>query len=538
MTDTATPSNVAFDSPQAALQAVDVARAAGRAEEELAAAEAAAAMAPGAFVPWMAVAGAARRAGKFDRMAEAQARAIETATDPLMKSRLEVDYAWTLANSGRWGEAAALARKPRPEIAHESAVRSVLGATLASIGAGEEAVPHLEAAARAAPARPDYWFNLAVAYNSLGRSAEALRAAERAIQASPTHMPAYELKGQLQKATPEQSEVARLQSISARAERGPAAAKIDFVLFKQLDELDRKDEAWEALERANRTMADQVAWSAEADKALADAMAAAFPRSGSATRGEPRPVFIVGLPRTGTTLLERMFAAHSQVDALGELQAMGRAVRSGAGLKDGPYMDIRVAEAADRIDWDAAGRLYRDEARALSRGAPVVTDKMPPNWWYAGAIAAALPDAVIVHVRRNPMDALFGAWKMSFGPAFEWAYRFEDLASHYGVYRRLTHHWRTTLGEAFVDVDYEALVGDPASVLPGLLEACGLAFEEACLQPHLAAGAVNTPSAGQVREPVSSGKVEAWRRYTEQLEPLRALLEKDGWVDRDGAPTA
>ena len=525
-----------FPSANAALDASRAARAAGRFEEELAAAQAAAELAPDRSDAWVAVAAAAGRARKPDLIEPAQLRALETAADPLLKARLGVDLAWTLSSNGRWAEAAALARQPRPELANEPAVRAILGATLAAVGAGDEAVPHLEFAARAMPNRADYWFNLAVVYNSLGRNDEAVAAAEQAIRAAPNHAPAYELVGLLQKATPERNQAQRLQAVRARMPAGPAAAKIDFALFKQLDELGRTAEAWQALSRANQTMSQEVRWSAVEDEGLGAAMAAAFPVTATKAdpAGRPRPIFILGLPRTGTTLVERVFAAHSKVKPLGELVALGRAVRRGAKAEGGPYMDVRVARAAAEMDWNAVGREYRQEVAGLSGEAEVVTDKMPPNWWYAGAIAAALPDAVMVHVRRNPMDALFGAYKMTFGPVFDWSYSFENLAAHYRIYRRLTDHWRATLGEAWVELDYETLVRDPAAVVPALLEACGLPFEEACLHPHLTAGSVSTPSAAQVREPVTSGRIGAWRRYEAQLEPLRALLEADGFVGPNG----
>jgi len=528
----------AFATVEAAIEAARAARAEGRFDDELAAAQAASALAPERWDAWVALAGAAGRARRPELIEQAQLRALETTTDPAMRSRLSVDLAWTLASNGRWAEAAALAREPRPEIEHEPAVRAILGATLAAVGAGAEAAPHVEFAVRAMPGRPDYWFNLAVLYNSLGRVDEAVAAAERAIQAAPNHAPAYELVGLLQTPTPERNQVARLQAVRSRMPAGQAAAKLDFALFKQLDQLGRTDEAWQVLTRANETIALGSPWSQADDDALAAAMASAFPRpkTNAAKTGRPRPVFILGLPRTGTTLVERIFAAHSKVKPLGELVAFGRAARRGAGADGGPYMDIRVAQAAETVDWKAVGAEYRAEIDGLAGGAEAITDKMPPNWWYAGAIAAALPDAVMVHVRRSPMDTLFGAYKMSFGPVFDWSYRFADLAAHYRIYRRLTDHWRATLGAAWIDVDYETLVTDPASAVPRLLEACGLPFEEACLDPHLAEGAVSTPSASQVREPVTSGKIGSWRRYAVQLEPLKALLHADGWVDDAGDP--
>ncbi len=167
----------------------------------------------------------------------------------------------------------------------------------------------------------------------------------------------------------------------------------------------------------------------------------------------------------------------------------------------------------------------------------MVIDKLPDNYEYAGAIRLAFPEAPMVHVRRAPMDSLFGAYRLPFAQgAYPWSYRLEDLAAHYRQYRRLTDHWRQVLGRGFVEVSLERLIQDPLVETGFLLAACGLAFEEACLAPELATGPVATESAAQVRAPINSQGVGAWRRYAAQLEPLRAELQRDGFVDANGDP--
>ncbi|MBX7250113.1 MAG: sulfotransferase, partial [Caulobacteraceae bacterium] len=407
--------------------------------------------------------------------------------------------------------------------------------TLMNLGMGAEALPHLEFAAKALPDRPDILFNLAVILNSLGHLDEAEGVLEKLIKGAPGYLPAYEFLGELRTARPDANQVDRLRAVRARVV-GPDAAYIDYALFKQLDDLDRRDEAWRALTRASEAKLGQQRWTAAADEDLAAAfrgVAATLPARAAPTGGSPRSIFIVSLPRTGSTLTERIFSAHPKVRALGELEAFGRLAKQAAGLGLLPYVDRRLGDAG-ALDWAAVGAAYRAEVGGLAPGAEVVTDKMPLNWWYAPFIAAALPDASIVHIRRQPMDALFGAYKMSFTNAFGWSYRFEDMAAHYGVYRRLTEHWSRLMGDRLIQLDYEALVTDPEPVTRRLLDACGLEFDPACLKPHLSKGSVSTPSAAQVREPVTSAKIGSWRRYAEQLEPLRALLQRDGWVDANG----
>lgn len=525
-----------FPTVDAAIQAVQANRNPNGSSAELAAAEAAARMAPDRPEIWAMVAGAATRLGDFQRAEEAQLKALEVATDPLMIERLSVDRAWALAGQMRWAEAAALALQDRPMLATDAISRNILGATLVTVGKGEEALPHLEFAARGLPNRPDIWFNLAIVCRSLGRIDDAETALETILAMAPGYLPAYEFLGELRPAKAESNQVDRLTKVRGQMREGPDTAFIDYALFRQLDGLDRREEAWAALVRACEAKAPVRPWSVKDDEATAAAMkrlAASIPAQASAKAGTPRPIFIVSLPRTGSTLLERIFSAHPRVNSLGEPEAFGRALKSVAGLALSPYIDARLADAGP-INWGEAGDRYRKEVAGLAGDAEVITDKMPLNWWYAPMIAAALPDATIVHVRREPMDALFGALKVSFGPAFSWTYTLDHLADHYGVYRRLSDHWREILGDRFIEVDYEALVRDPEARTRALLEACGLSFDEACLKPETSKGSVITPSASQVREPISSGMIGTWRRYAAQLEPLRARLQADGWVDADG----
>lgn len=525
-----------YPTVDAAIEAVRAHRTPQGSRAELAAAEAAARMAPGRADVWTMVAAAATRLGEFERAEAAQLKAMDVATDPLMKDRLAVDRAWALAGQKRWAEAAELARQERPLLANDPISRNILGATLVSIGKGPEAVSHLEFAARSLPNRPDIRYNLAVVYNSLGRVDEAEAELHGIVAATPGYLPAYEFLGELRRATPEANQIDRLNAIRGRAPAGSDTAFIDYTLFRQYDDLDRRDEAWEALMRATAAKGSRRAWDVSEDAAAAralEAMAAAIPAETGAKPGSPRPVFIVSLPRTGSTLIERIFSAHPRVTSLGELETFSAALKHGTGLEPLPYVDPRLAQAG-AIDWAGVGERYRAEVAGLADGAEVVTDKMPLNWWYAPMIGAALPDATILHVRREPMDALFGALKINFSDAFGWAYRLDHLADHYGIYRRLSARWAELLGDRFVEVDYEALVRDPEARTREMLAACGLDFEEACLSPEKAEGSVITPSATQVRQPITSGKIGSWRRYAEQLEPLRARLQADGWVDAAG----
>ena len=308
--------------------------------------------------------------------------------------------------------------------------------------------------------------------------------------------------------------------------------RVGYALFKELDDLDRRDQAWPVLAQAAGEARTGLPWPAMMDDQLPALLRTAFPRSlidqpTMAEAGRPAPIFIIGLPRTGSTLVERILAAHSRAVALGELTTLGLMMNRAAGVGEAQFYPApRALVNSKVIDWGQVGRAYRTEAKPFAPTADFVIDKLPQNWTLAGAMALAFPDARIVHVHREPMDALFGAYRMLFGGEHRWSYAQEDLARHHRNYETGMAHWRSVLGERLIEVEYETLVRDPQAGIGRLLAACGLTPEAACFAPQDVAGGVATPSSLQVREPISDRNIGAWRRYETELTPLREALAR------------
>ncbi len=237
------------------------------------------------------------------------------------------------------------------------------------------------------------------------------------------------------------------------------------------------------------------------------------------------PIFIVGLPRTGTTLTERIIASHSQVDTADETLFVPLAIKRLSGVLSQEAMTPEMIKSASRIDCRLIAEAYLNSIEYRLGNKPRFIDKLPDNILYLGFIAKAFPDAHIVHLRRNPMDACFAMYKQSF---FSFAYTLDDLATYYLAYDRLRRHWSEVLKDRIIEISYESLVTDPEAQTRALLQRLGLEFEQACLDFHLNRMPSATASAAQIREKAHTRSVNKWRHWQTQLQPLRERLEASG----------
>jgi tetratricopeptide (TPR) repeat protein len=478
---------------------------------------------------------AAVQLGRHGEAVEPLKAAAARARDPSTYCSVMIPLARALAALGLWAEAERACSAAERVGLDGPEARDDLGGVLFRIGLAPRALAHFEAAAAARPQRPDFQRDLAMGLVALGRLDEAAGAFERALSLDPLFGVAHMSLADLRRWTPQTAHLTRLRALWADPQLPQAERpSIGFALFKELDDLGLAEEAWPVLEQANAIAADtQASWSEAAEADWTEAMISAFPAGRFAPSPRPagggtRPIFIVGLPRSGTTLLERILAAHSGVQAMGEVATFPVLFKQVSGAGGAQLLDAATVRGAAGADWAAVAAAYRRETAYLAAGAAHAVDKQPRNAAYVGAIRLAFPEAVIIHLRRDPMDALMGAFKVYFHGAYEWSYRLADLAAHFRLHSRLMAHWRACLGDAWVEVDYEALTADPEAQIRRLLAACGLEFEPACLHPERAPGAVATASSAQVRNPITRARVGSWRRYERRLEPLRAALAEAG----------
>ena len=242
------------------------------------------------------------------------------------------------------------------------------------------------------------------------------------------------------------------------------------------------------------------------------------------------------MPRTGTTLVDRILSSHPEVESAGELQAMPLAVKQVAGTRTPTVMDPETIGAAAGRDMGGIGRDYLSRARHHRRDtAPRFTDKVPGNFHYTGFIARALPAARIVCLRRNPMDTVLSNFRNLFAVSsryYDYSYDLLDIAAYYARFDRLMALWRKALPGRLIEVRYEDLIADQEGETRRLLAHCGLEWSDRCLSFHTNDAPVSTPSAAQVRRPIYGDSVARWKRHVEVLEPVRRFFEQAG-IDLD-----
>ena len=425
----------------------------------------------------------------------------------------------------------ACAQAPALSSAYDPDVLRGLGQALLSQSFPDLAETFLQRAQRirdgGAPAR--YLLGLAAFYQ--GDEAEAERAWEAALQRNPMMPPVHRLLAKLRRQTPARNHIDRLRATVARMPQGhPEAPWLHYALFKELDDMDDIEGAWQALVQGMEARRRQVAYDAVAEARLFDRLQArSVPATGVAvSTTAPTPIFIVGMPRSGTTLLEQILARHPHVQDAGELRDMLCQLRWVCDRVGGPHLDEALCVAAEQADMGLLGRRYLEKTAWRANGRAFFTDKMPANFLLVDHIARALPQARILHMVRDPMEVCFSNLKELFVDAYPHTYDQREMAAHFIRYRGLMRHWHSRHPGRILDISYEDLVRAPEAAARRVLDFCGLAWDPDVLAMGPRTSSVATASAAQVREPIHVRYVGQWRRYAHHLQPMQTALDEAG----------
>ena len=343
----------------------------------------------------------------------------------------------------------------------------------------------------------------------------------------------------LRRQTMESNHVPALRRALAAPGLGPAdVSYVAFALHKELDDLGESEDAWSALEQACTAKRSTLKYSAGDSRRLVDALVAspvATAIDAAANRSVRTPVFIVGMHRSGTTLLEQLLDAHPQVHALGELYDFTSAMRHATDHHCPGVIDPVIVERARRLDFAAAGQHYLDGMAWRLGQESHFTDKLPSNFLNLGFICQALPQARILHMVRDPVETCFSNLRELFSAANPYSYDQVELADYFIQYRRLMAHWHSAYPGRIFDVDYARLTKNPAAVMRDVAAFCGLDFVAAMSDTRSSTRAVATASAMQIREGVLHRHRPKWASYARQLKPLITALRQGG-VEVPGPP--
>lgn len=360
-----------------------------------------------------------------------------------------------------------------------------------------------------------------------GRMREAEGELEACLCMQPAFGRAALARARLRRQTQQGNHLADLEQRLQRIQPGSEHhAALEFARYKELEDIGRHAAAWDALAHGNALMFARQRHDPMYAERLFDALAACCTpqmlQPGEGSHEGPQPIFIVGMPRSGTTLFERVLGNHSQVASAGELDDFGMQLRWATNHR--VTLDEHVLHCLPGLDYAEIGRRYLAQTQWRANGARYFIDKQPRNWMVAGLIQRALPGARILNLVRDPMDVCFSNYRILLGDGSPWSYDLHALAAHYRQYRKLMAHWRAAMPGRIHDVSYEQLTRHPEATAREALSFCGLEWEAGCADVTRNASAVATLSMVQVREPIHARAFGEWRPYERQLAPLRELL--------------
>lgn len=434
-----------------------------------------------------------------------------------------VKLADCLSRTGQASEARHLLEMRIAKAPQQPGLHGALNQLLLEDGLGDAAVKLLTAATVSQPNRADLWVNLGHAQKNTGALESAAASYRRALDADPLIGEAYR---HLTRLSPEPSNDDLDQRMAGVTE-DPSVPAIDradigFGLFHRYDRAGHHDDAWSVLETANTVMRSVTPYRPDRDAAYTDVIrrtvTADYIKHRTPERADKQPIFIVGLPRTGSTLVEQILSSHPDVAPIGESACFGEALTATLAERAGAA-DLRRLGDLNTKAFEAIGDRYWQATAALRGDAPRHTDKQLANIRNVGLIRLAFPDASIVLCERDDAESLFSSYSMAFSADQAQSYALDDLVTAYQHYYSLVEHWRVQLGDWCIPVRYESLIGDFESECRRLVAACSLDWSDDCLQFYEQKNVVRTASAPQVRQKPYVSSLKRSAPYRRWLDP-------------------
>lgn len=409
-----------------------------------------------------------------------------------------------------------------------------LGVVYTQVHAHAKAMAAFRQAVMLNPAHASYRFNLATALLATGEIDAARDELEACIGIDPHYWKAHLTLAQQRRQSATDNHIERLQSLLTGQQANlEAQTYLHMALAKENEDCADYKAAFAHYTLGKSAAGAGRGYSIAQDEALFAAITAAFPspQAPSAGHASNEPIFVIGMPRSGTTLVERIITSHPDVHSAGELLNFGLALKRNSGSHTPLILDLDTIQRADTLDWASLGQQYITSTRPATGQKPRFIDKLPHNFLYAGWIARALPNARIICLRRDPVDTCLSNFRQLFAaqsPNFGYSFNLLDTGRYYALFDRLMAHWQRVLPGRILEIQYEALVNSQEASTRQLLEFCQLPWNDNCLQFEHNAAPVNTASVVQVRSPIYRGALNRWKKYEPQLGELLAVLSATG----------
>ena len=409
----------------------------------------------------------------------------------------------------------------------DAAVLMRLAELRGMLGEHPESLALLDRAGAAGIDDAEYHYQRALELTFNGRLAEAESEHETSLRFDPANGRAALALVRMRKKVSQPGLVDALAEGIRNVAPGTANhASFEFAMYEEFERAGLYDDAWSALTRANAIMYARkevdstYAWNLF--EGLIQRCTPQFLRPHDVQFDGPQPIFIIGMPRSGTTLLDRILSNHSQVKSAGELDDFGRQLRRAADHR--VTLDEKILERLPNLDYAEIGRGYLAQSQWRAPDARFFIDKLPRNWMLAGMMRRALPQARILNLVREPMDVCFSNYRAMLGDSFPYSYQLDSLTQHYLQYRRVLAHWHSAMPGQILDVNYGDLVREPEETARKVFAFCGLDWEPGCADLTRNTSVVATLSMVQVREPIHTRSFEEWRPYEKYLAEVREAV--------------
>jgi len=447
-------------------------------------------------------------------------------------TRVRIDYIQALRKRQKFGDALEQARLLLDTAPDNPQFKSLFAIESMQTGDYETALSTFDEILENLPADPVTWTSKGHAHKTCGDYEDAVAAYRAALSNAPHHGEAYYSLANLKVYSFSDTEIEQMLAQENNSNLSHMdRVHLSFALGKAFEDKGDFATSFHYYAQGNRLKKSQTTYKAEQMsrdlKAQRDVCTAElFERRSGCGHAAPDPIFIVGLPRAGSTLLEQILSSHSQVDGTLELPnilSLSQRLRRRARQEGTTEYPGILNELSDE-ELDAFGREYIDDTRIHRQGAPFFIDKMPNNFRHIGLIHLILPNAKIIDARRHPMACCFSGYKQLFAEGQEFTYDLTDAGLYYRDYVELMDHWDTVLPGKVLRVQYEDVVSDTPAQVRRILDYCGLPYEDACVNFYETKRSVRTPSSEQVRQPIYTSGLEQWRNFEPWLEPLKAAL--------------